>query len=424
MTEPSKVIHVRNVGPEISENDLLQLVHPFGVVTKLVMLRAKNQALLQMQDVASAVSALQYYANVQPSVRGRNVYVQFSSHQELTTMDQNSQGRKGDQDAQPNRILLVTIHHLLYPITVEVLHQVFSPHGFVEKIVTFQKSAGFQALIQYQSRQSAVSAINALQGRNIYDGCCQLDIQFSNLTELQVNYNNERSRDFTNPSLPSEQKGRSSQMGNATAIAAAFGGGLPPGISGTNDRCTVLVSNLNPDEIDEDKLFNLFSLYGNIVRIKLLRSKPDHALVQMGDGFQAELAVHFLKGAMLFGKRLEVNFSKYPNITPAPDTHDYSNSNLNRFNRNAAKNYRYCCSPTKMIHVSTLPQDITEEEIVTHLEKHGSIVNTKLFEANGKKQALVLFETEEQATEALVCKHASLIDGSTIRISFSQLQAI
>lgn len=47
--------------------------------------------------------------------------------------------------------------------------------------------------------------------------------------------------------------------------------------------------------IDEDKLFNLFSIYGNIVRIKLLRNKPDHALVQMGDGFQAELAVHFLK---------------------------------------------------------------------------------------------------------------------------------
>lgn len=47
--------------------------------------------------------------------------------------------------------------------------------------------------------------------------------------------------------------------------------------------------------IDEDKLFNLFSIYGNIIRIKLLRNKPDHALVQMGDGFQAELAVHFLK---------------------------------------------------------------------------------------------------------------------------------
>jgi len=123
-------------------------------------------------------------------------------------------------------------------------------------------------------------------------------------------------------------------MGNSAAITAAFGGSLPHGISGTNDRCTLLVSNLNSDvssllafklllyfpvmrrlelglqffnfwvfsthvcayqTVDEDKLFNLFSIYGNIVRIKILRNKPDHALVQMGDGFQAELAVHFLK---------------------------------------------------------------------------------------------------------------------------------
>ncbi|KAL3623818.1 hypothetical protein CASFOL_032634 [Castilleja foliolosa] len=446
MADPSKVIHVRNVGHEISENDLLQLFQPFGVITKLVMLRAKNQALLQMHDIPTAVNALQFYANVQPSIRGRNVYVQFSSHQELTIMDQNTQAR-GDE---PNRILLATIHHMMYPITVEVLHQVFSPHGFVEKVVTFQKSAGFQALIQYQSHQSAISARNSLQGRNIYDGCCQLDIH---LDELQVNFNNERSRDFTNPSLPSEQKGKSSQpgygdasmyahpvgypqvggllhyrpqtdMGNAAAIAAAFGGGLPPGITGTNDRCTVLVSNLDPDRIDEDKLFNLFSIYGNIIRIKLLHNKPDHALVQLGDGFQAELAVHFLKGTMLFGKRFEVNYSKHPNITTGADTHDYSNSNLNRFNRNAAKNYRYCCSPTKMIHISTLPQNVTEEDITNHLEEHGTIVNTKLFEMNGKKQALVLFENEEQATEALVCKHATSLGGSTIRISFSQLQTI
>ncbi|XP_059298108.1 polypyrimidine tract-binding protein homolog 3-like [Lycium ferocissimum] len=226
MTEPSKVIHVRNVGHEISENDLLQLFQPFGVITKLVMLRAKNQALLQMQDVPSAVNAMQFYSNVQPSIRGRNVYVQFSSHQELTTMDQNTQGR-GDE---PNRILLVSIHHVLYPMTVDVLHQVFSPHGIVEKIVTFQKSAGFQALIQYQLLQNAVSARNSLQGRNIYDGCCQLDIQFSNLDELQVSYNNERSRDFTNPNLPAEQKGKSPQgYGDAGGMYSLQGSG-PRGV--------------------------------------------------------------------------------------------------------------------------------------------------------------------------------------------------
>nr|XP_016448107.1 PREDICTED: polypyrimidine tract-binding protein homolog 3-like isoform X2 [Nicotiana tabacum] len=90
---------------------------------------------------------------------------------------------------------------------------------------------GFQALIQFQLQQSAVSARNSLQGRNIYDGCCQLDIQFSNLDELQVNYNNERSRDFTNPNLPSEQKGKSSQQGYGDMYSfqasGAHAGGFP-----------------------------------------------------------------------------------------------------------------------------------------------------------------------------------------------------
>ncbi|KAG2627255.1 hypothetical protein PVAP13_3KG123053 [Panicum virgatum] len=375
MAEPSKVIHIRNVGHEIAESDLLQLLQPFGLVSKIVMLRAKNQALLQMEDIHASVSALQYYSSVQPSVRGRNIYMQFSSHQELTT-DQSSHGRNSDQDSEPNRILLVTIHHMIYPITVEVLHQVFKAYGFVEKIVTFQKSAGFQALIQYNSRQEAVEAFGSLH------------------------------------------------MGRAAMIAAAFGGTLPHGVTGTNERCTLIVSNLNTDKIDEDKLFNLFSLYGNIVRIKILRNKPDHALVEMVDGLQAELAVHYLKGAILFGKKLEVNYSKYPNITPAPDAHDYLNSSLNRFNSNVVKNYRHCCAPTKMIHISALPQEISEEAILNHVSEHGSVINTKLFEVNGKRQALVMFETEEEATEALVSKHASSLEGNTIRISFSQMQSI
>ncbi|XP_047095107.1 polypyrimidine tract-binding protein homolog 3-like isoform X2 [Lolium rigidum] len=444
MAEASKVIHIRNVGQEIAEADLLQLMQPFGTVSKVVMLRAKNQALLQMQDIHSSVSALQYYSTVQPSVRGRNVYIQFSSHQELTT-DQSSHGRNSDQDSEPNRILLATIHHMMYPITVEVLHQVFKAYGFVEKIVTFQKSAGFQALVQYQSRQEAVEAFGALHGRNIYDGCCQLDIQYSNLSELQVHFNNDRSRDFTNPSLPTEQRPRPSQqgfpdpgglyafqqpgapfaqMGRAAMIAAAFGGSLPPGVSGTNERCTLIVSNLNTEQTNEDKLFNLFSLYGNIVRIKVLRNKPDHALVEMADGFQSELAVHYLKGAMLFGNKLEVNYSKYPTITPSADAHEYTNSSLNRFNSNVVKNYRHCCAPTKMIHISALSQDISEDAILTHVSEHGSVVGTKLFEVNGKRQALVLFESEEEATEALVSKHASSLEGNTIRISFSQMQSL
>ncbi|KAG4115265.1 hypothetical protein ERO13_D12G093233v2 [Gossypium hirsutum] len=52
---------------------------------------------------------------------------------------------------------------MLYPITMKTLNQVFSPHGFVEKIVTFQKLAGFEALIQYQGRQNAILPRISLQ---------------------------------------------------------------------------------------------------------------------------------------------------------------------------------------------------------------------------------------------------------------------
>ncbi|GJW88749.1 polypyrimidine tract-binding protein homolog 3 [Tanacetum coccineum] len=73
---------------------------------------------------------------------------------QVQDLEQTTQGR-GDE---PNHIMLVTIHHMLYPITVE-----------------------------FQSRYNAIAARNSLQGLNIYEGCCQLDIQFLNLEELQPN---------------------------------------------------------------------------------------------------------------------------------------------------------------------------------------------------------------------------------------------
>jgi len=43
-----------------------------------------------------------------------------------------------------------------------------------------------------------------LNGQNVYNGCCALHIDFSKLKKLSVRYNNEKSRDFTNPNLGSD----------------------------------------------------------------------------------------------------------------------------------------------------------------------------------------------------------------------------
>lgn len=41
------------------------------------------------------------------------------------------------------------------PITLEVLHLVFSAFGFVHKIATFEKQAGLQALVQFDDAPTA-----------------------------------------------------------------------------------------------------------------------------------------------------------------------------------------------------------------------------------------------------------------------------
>lgn len=70
----------------------------------------------------------------------------------------------------------------------------------------------------------------------------------------------------------------------------------------------LLVSNLNEEKINCTALFNLFSSYGNVLRVKILHNKPDHALVQMGDYTQASTAMHYLKVTLFF---LTVSFSSF-----------------------------------------------------------------------------------------------------------------
>lgn len=44
--------------------------------------------------------------------------------------------------------------------------------------------------------------LQSLDGQNIYNSCCTLRIDFSKLVNLNVKYNNDKSRDYTRPDLP------------------------------------------------------------------------------------------------------------------------------------------------------------------------------------------------------------------------------
>lgn len=94
-----------------------------------------------------------------------------------------------------------------------------------------------QALIQYPDVITAQAAKLSLDGQNIYNACCMLRIEYSKLSNLNVKYNNDKSRDYTNPSLPTgdptmdhlqvtNQQGSQGQAGNGGQSSGAATAGM------------------------------------------------------------------------------------------------------------------------------------------------------------------------------------------------------
>eukprot|EP00002_Diphylleia_rotans_P030761 TRINITY_DN6355_c0_g1_i1.p1 TRINITY_DN6355_c0_g1~~TRINITY_DN6355_c0_g1_i1.p1 ORF type:complete len:470 (+),score=109.33 TRINITY_DN6355_c0_g1_i1:84-1493(+) len=441
----SKVIHFRQVHPELTENDFAAVAASFGAVVKVVLLRNKGQALLQYADIQHAYAFMKYFSAHPLVIRNHPVIAQFSSHQELNA--ERPQGRpfvEQTDNNPPNHILLATILNPVYPVTADVLHQVFSPFGFLLKVVLFQKSsAGLQALIQYQRTESAVQAKAQLNNQNIYPGCCTLLLQFSNLAELSVRYNNERSRDFTNPDLPSgEQPAREAApafppQGQRPHNYFAPQGFFPPHYNynfrpTATNRAVLLVTNLDPERTTCDHLFNVFSNYGNIIRIKILHNKPDHALIQMAENNQAINAITYLKGVSLFNRIMEITLSKFQMIqTSVTETNpkkfkDYSNNPLNRFSnaQAAQRNLKHICSPSNVLHVSNLAPGVEVGALKELLGRYGAVQDIKIFESNMKRQAFVQFADVATAVNVLVFVYGAEVLGRPIRVSFSSRTSV
>lgn len=139
--KPSRVVHIRGVPNDATEGEVVQLGLPFGRMTNMVLARKKNQALLEMADIQTAQSMVNYYSERPPQIRGRTVYMQFSNHEQLKT-ESNSTLNAGAQAAlqvadqmignmdEAHTVLRVVIENMLYPITVEILKMV-SKHSMV-----------------------------------------------------------------------------------------------------------------------------------------------------------------------------------------------------------------------------------------------------------------------------------------------------
>ncbi|KAG9343376.1 hypothetical protein JZ751_014357, partial [Albula glossodonta] len=459
---PSRVVHVRKLPNDINEAEVISLGLPFGKVTNLLMLKGKNQAFLEMNTEETAQTMVSYYSSVTPVIRNHPIFMQYSNHKELKTDNSPNQvraqaalqavnavqtggmavggvaGVEASGMGGQSPVLRVIVENLFYPVTLDVLHQIFSKFGTVLKIITFTKNNQFQALLQYSDALTAQHAKLSLDGQNIYNACCTLRISFSKLTSLNVKYNNDKSRDYTRPDLPTgdsqpaidhqamaaaafgapgiisaspyggaahafpptfaiQQAGltmpgvpgalASLSMPSAAAAAAAAAAATRLGIpSMSGGHSVLLVSNLNPENVTPQCLFTLFGVYGDVMRVKILFNKKDNALVQMADGTQAQLAMSHLNGQKLHGKAIRVTLSKHTTVQLPREGHedqgltkDFSNSPLHRFKKPGSKNYQNIFPPSATLHLSNIPPSVVEDDLKSLFASSGALVKAFKF---------------------------------------------
>ncbi|XP_073670749.1 heterogeneous nuclear ribonucleoprotein L isoform X1 [Paramisgurnus dabryanus] len=474
-TLPSLVVHVRGLIDGITEADLVEALQEFGTISYVVLMPKKRQALVEFEDMSGSCNAVTYANSSQIYIGGRPSYINYSTSQKI------SRPSDSDDTRSVNNVLLLTIMNPIYPITTDVLYTICNNCGPVQRIVIFRKN-GVQAMVEFDSVQNAQRAKASLNGADIYSGCCTLKIEYAKPTRLNVFKNDQDTWDYANPSLsgqdadadgnwnnsqdpnanpnkrqrqpallgdhPPEYGGPQAGYGHYDDTygpppppphyegrrmgppmgrgrggprygGAQYGHGPPPpDYNAHADSPVVMVYGLEPTKINADRVFNIFCLYGNVERVKFMKSKPGAAMVEMGDCFAVDRAISHLNNTTLFGQKLNVCVSKQQAIMPGQSYQlddgscsfkDFHGNRNNRFTtaEQAAKNRIQ--QPSNVLHFFNSQPDSSVESFGQICDELGikSPSSVKLFtgksENGGERSSsgLLEWETVNDAMEAL-----------------------
>nr|XP_055225286.1 heterogeneous nuclear ribonucleoprotein L isoform X3 [Gorilla gorilla gorilla] len=493
-TPASPVVHIRGLIDGVVEADLVEALQEFGPISYVVVMPKKRQALVEFEDVLGACNAVNYAADNQIYIAGHPAFVNYSTSQKIS--------RPGDSDdsRSVNSVLLFTILNPIYSITTDVLYTICNPCGPVQRIVIFRKN-GVQAMVEFDSVQSAQRAKASLNGADIYSGCCTLKIEYAKPTRLNVFKNDQDTWDYTNPNLsgqgdpgsnPNKRQRQPPLLGDHPAeygegrgfpsvdsrgscaparrppckfspvlplfpshppggphggyhshyhdegygpppphyegrrMGPPVGGHRrgpsrygpqyghppppppPPEYGPHADSPVLMVYGLDQSKMNCDRVFNVFCLYGNVEKVKFMKSKPGAAMVEMADGYAVDRAITHLNNNFMFGQKLNVCVSKQPAIMPGQSYgledgscsyKDFSESRNNRFStpEQAAKNRIQ--HPSNVLHFFNAPLEVTEENFFEICDELGvkRPSSVKVFSGKSERSSSGLLEWESKS---------------------------
>jgi len=318
--------------------------------------------------------------------RKRRIETDFRKEKSETPEGQNNCGN----------VLLLTIQDALYPINTKLLERICSYAGPVLRIVIFRKKS-VQALVEFDSILAAQRAKAALNGADIYRGCCTIKVEYAKPTVLNVFKNDDNTRDFTDEYRHHEGKFRNqdSPLGSffdpkftkdgfpiePDAIDRDFRDyGLPPPIldqstsrqkSHRHDNRLMIYDLSCFNVLNCDRIFNLMCLYGNVQRVKFFDKPSYSCLVEYESPEQVEDAISFMKGIDIFGAKVSIEQTRtdfdsgrdFQLRDGSMNFADFSTNRNNRFLTSEAASKNRLSKPVKNLHFYNAPASISIKEL-------------------------------------------------------------
>ncbi|KAF1766411.1 hypothetical protein GCK72_006368 [Caenorhabditis remanei] len=344
---PSIVVHV-------TEADLLEALSNFGPVAYATCIPHSRMALVEFEDIEGAKACVNFAASNSINVGGQAALFNYSTSQCIERM--------GFESAIPNKVLVVTVLNAQYPVDADVIYQISNAQGRVLRVAVMHKPTIVQALVEFESMEIAKAAKHAMNGADIYSGCCTLKVEFAKPDRVRVTRQDKDQRDFTIPenetpqpdnttrktlipSRPDEHYRRPYEdernnpydrrdypppppppqqygyppRGDGPPEYYGDRGGPPQSRYRDNydDRrggpiggaggpgCVLMMYGIEHGKINCDMIFNILCQYGNVLRISFMRTKTETGIIEMGTPDERHNVLDFLQGFECFGLKLE-----------------------------------------------------------------------------------------------------------------------
>lgn len=275
ISEMDKCYSVKDITP-FFRGYKVKFCHTFG----------KN-ALVEFE---SRDAAVKFKQDVSPSKFGLSATIQFSPIPTLENPDAAASVNSA------SRVICLQILKLQISLGIYDIYDECSNFGTVEKIICFEKAGKF-ALVQMHSVKEAALTLANLSNSSRYLPNFQFKVHYSINQDIVIQFNNAKSFDFTHPGALAQFD----QLRHTTSTESAFFTPernknildvfdlwRPVPVDQPSTK-TIKVTGFDNHRTISDALFNLFSQYGIVIKIKVITNQSKAAIVQMASQFYARL---------------------------------------------------------------------------------------------------------------------------------------